>query len=239
MSFMSVVAAPLQDLEASAAPGAGASDLLALVPGAPVADSTLIAWAQGVAAAAERRVALLEERIAYLESLVATDELTGILNRRGFLDAFMRANAAARRGGPRGVVILCDLDGFKEVNDRLGHAQGDQMLREMGAVLRRNTRRMDAVARLGGDEFALLLISASVMGARRKCQHLSRSLAAIGINASFGLAVFDGSEDEEAVLHRADTAMYEQKRRRARNHVAPRNREPVSPSASSPAAAPA
>ena len=188
----------------------------ARLPSLVATDARLRDWAQGVAAAAERRVAELEARIAYLESQVATDELTGILNRRGFLDAFSRANAAARRGGPRGAVVLCDLNGFKEVNDRLGHGRGDQVLRDTGAVLRRSTRRMDAVARLGGDEFALLLISASVMGARRKCQHVSRALTAIGISASFGLALFDGQADEEAVLHRADTAMYEQKRRRVR-----------------------
>lgn len=181
-----------------------------------VVDPAFLNWAQSIVVAAEERIAALEMRIAYLESQVATDELTGIFNRRGFLDAFTRANAAARRGGPRGVVILCDLDGFKGVNDSLGHAQGDQVLRDTAAVLRRNTRRMDAVARLGGDEFALLLISASITGARRKCQHLSRALHAMNIAASFGLAGFDGTDNEEAVLHRADTAMYVQKRRRTR-----------------------
>jgi len=212
-----------------------------LVPTAPAiaGDTALIDWAHGVAMAAERRVALLEARIAYLESQVATDELTGIFNRRGFLDAFMRANAAARRGGPRGVVILCDLNGFKEVNDQLGHARGDQVLRDTGAVLRRITRRMDAVARLGGDEFALLLISASLMGGRRKCQHVSRALSAIGISASFGLAEFDGNSDEETVLHRADTAMYEQKRRRTRTHRAATDVAAISSSVSLPAATPA
>lgn len=189
--------------------------LVHLLAPAPAQDPALLDWAHAVAAAADRRLAELEARIAYLESQVATDELTGIFNRRGFLDAFTRANAAARRGGPRGVIILCDLDGFKKVNDLFGHAHGDQMLRDMGALLRRNTRRMDAVARLGGDEFALLLISATLTGAKRKCQHLSRILNAIGISVSFGLTPFDGNDDEEAVLHRADTAMYEQKRRRA------------------------
>jgi diguanylate cyclase (GGDEF)-like protein len=235
---MSVAEAPLDKV--GNAPGAPASHHHHAMAALPVADDArLIAWAHGVAIAAERRVAALEARIAYLESQVATDELTGIFNRRGFLDAFTRANAAARRGGPRGVVVLCDLNGFKEVNDQLGHARGDQVLRDMGALLRRNTRRMDAVARLGGDEFALLLISASLMGARRKCQHISRALAAIGISASFGIAEFDGNSDEETVLHRADIAMYEQKRRRGRPHRAAADTETISSSASSPAAMPA
>jgi diguanylate cyclase (GGDEF)-like protein len=176
----------------------------------------LLDWARAVAATAERRVAALEARIAYLESQVTTDELTGLLNRRGFVDAFLRANAAAKRGGSRGVVVLCDLDGFKQLNDQLGHAHGDHMLRQMGALFRRKTRKMDAVARIGGDEFALLLIGAPLASAQAKCQGLADALSAIGLEASFGGAEYDGQEDEDAVLHRADMAMYEAKRRRAR-----------------------
>lgn len=187
-----------------------------LLPPTPATQPALLDWARAVAAGAERRIAKLEARIAYLESQVSTDELTGLFNRRGFLDAFLRANAAAKRGGPRGIVILCDLDGFKQLNDRLGHAHGDHMLREMGALLRGNTRKMDAVARIGGDEFALLLISAPLASAKRKCEGFERALTAIGLNASFGAAEYDGNEDEDSVLHRADMAMYEEKRRKAR-----------------------
>lgn len=172
--------------------------------------------ARAVAAAAERRIAALEARIAYLESQVTTDELTGLLNRRGFIDAFLRANAAARRGGPRGTIVLCDLDGFKKLNDRFGHAHGDHALRRMGALLRAKTRKMDAVARIGGDEFALLLVSAPLASAPGKCVDLGDALRAIGLEASFGAAEYDGEADEDAVLHRADMAMYEEKRRRAR-----------------------
>ena len=92
----------------------------------------LRAWALSVAAAADQRVAELEARLAYLEDLAVTDELTGALNRRGFLMEFSRAIDAARRGGPQGVLIICDLDGFKTVNDRLGHAFGDDVLRQLG-----------------------------------------------------------------------------------------------------------
>jgi len=185
------------------------------IPAVPEAQTALLAWARGVAAAAERRVTELEARIAYLESQVTTDELTGLLNRRGFIDAFLRANAATRRGGARGIIVLADLNGFKTLNDRLGHAHGDQMLRQMGALLQRHTRKMDAVARIGGDEFAMLLIGAPLEAAMRKCQLLNTALNAIGLSASFGGAEFDGEEDEDAVLHRADMAMYEEKRRLA------------------------
>lgn len=187
---------------------------LTLVP--PVGDRTaLVRWARDVTAAADRRVESLERRLAHLETLIGNDELTGLLNRRGFLSVFGRANAGAKRGGAGGVVVVCDLDGFKKVNDELGHAQGDEVLRRLGAVFRRKIRKMDAAGRLGGDEFALMLIGVSPAAARRKCQWLERVIGTIGVGASFGLATFDGEESEEAVLHRADMAMYEAKRRNA------------------------
>jgi diguanylate cyclase (GGDEF)-like protein len=188
--------------------------LLTLVP--PAGDqSALIDWAREVNAAADRRVAVLEQRLAYLETLIGSDELTGLLNRRGFLSVFARANAAAKRGGPAGVIVVCDLDGFKKVNDLLGHAQGDELLRQLGTIFRRRTRKMDASARLGGDEFALMLVGVSLAAARRKCHWLDRVIATIGLGASFGLATFDGEESEDTILHRADMAMYEEKRRNA------------------------
>jgi len=196
-------------------PGDRKGRLLRLIP--PSSDQpALRAWALSVASAAEQRIAELEERVAQLQDLAMTDELTGALNRRGFLAQLMRANDAARRGGPRGVLVLCDLDGFKALNDRLGHGFGDHVLQQVGRTLLRAVRKMDAIARLGGDEFAVLLIGADATSARRRIDAFSRAIAAIvpgGLSASFGLAVFDGSETETAVLHRADMAMYENKRR--------------------------
>jgi len=188
---------------------------LTVCPPAPANDPAILLWAHELAGVAEERVAALEARIAQLEDLVGSDELTGLLNRRGFLNVFACANAAATRAGPRGVIVICDLDGFKEVNDRLGHAEGDEQLRRVAGILRRKTRKMDAVARLGGDEFAILLIGASAAIAKRKCQCLGRLISAIGLGASFGVATFDGSISEDVVLHRADMAMYEDKRRHA------------------------
>jgi diguanylate cyclase (GGDEF)-like protein len=185
----------------------------------------LRAWALSVAAAADRRVAELEARLAYLQDLAVTDELTGALNRRGFLMELSRAIDAARRDGPHGVLIICDLDGFKSVNDRLGHGFGDAVLREVGALLLRGVRKMDVAARLGGDEFALLLIGADLPAAQHRIQGFARAISAIApklnnglalaLSASFGVALFDGSEDEESVLNRADRSMYAEKRRQA------------------------
>jgi diguanylate cyclase (GGDEF)-like protein len=183
----------------------------------------VMGWAMEQVADAERRVAALQERIAYLESLSVTDELTGLLNRRGFMWELSRTLATAKRGGPHGVVLLCDLDGFKGVNDRWGHAAGDEVLRRTGAVLSNKTRRSDIVARIGGDEFSIVLVGAGLVAARRKAQglaaHIVEAAAAavagesVTIGVSFGFAAFIGEETEEDLLNQADVAMYGAKRR--------------------------
>lgn len=184
-------------------------------------EPAILKWALSITAAAERRVAELEARLAYFEGLSTMDELTCALNRRGFLFEFSRAVAAARRGGQCGAVIVGDLNGFKAINDKYGHAAGNEVLRQVADLLKRRVRKMDAVARLGGDEFALLLIGADLNSAQQKCVTLARALASspplvdgrpVKLGASFGVAVYDGNESEEDVLHRADMAMYEEKR---------------------------
>jgi diguanylate cyclase (GGDEF)-like protein len=183
----------------------------------------LLTWALSNMAAAEQRVAELEARLAYLESLTVTDELTRLLNRRGFLAELSRALETARTGGPPGALMICDLDGFKAVNDRHGHNAGNRLLRELSASLVRQVRRTDAVARLGGDEFGFLLVAASLPSAHAKAMRLRDSIATLGlviegapvhISGSFGVVAYDGSETEEVLLHRADMAMYEEKHRR-------------------------
>jgi diguanylate cyclase (GGDEF)-like protein len=185
--------------------------------------TALLDWALAAAAAAEQRILDLEGRLAYLESLSVTDELTGVLNRRGFLLELDRAIAAAARGGPQGVLVICDLDGFKAVNDLYGHRTGNEVLRQVAALLRARIRKNDVVGRLGGDEFALLLIGASLAHGRRRSQGLARALVAlppeidgapIPLSASFGTVPYRGDAEQEALLHRADMAMYEEKRAR-------------------------
>jgi diguanylate cyclase (GGDEF)-like protein len=189
----------------------------------PDGQQLLLTWALTSMAAAEQRVADLQARLAYLEGLTVTDELTRLLNRRGFLAELARALEAARVGGPPGVLMICDLDGFKAVNDRHGHNAGNRVLRELSASLIRQVRRTDAVARLGGDEFGFLLVGATLPSAIQKAAGLERAIATLDlliegarveISASFGLVPYDGSESEEVLLHRADMAMYEEKRRR-------------------------
>jgi diguanylate cyclase (GGDEF)-like protein len=184
----------------------------------------LIDWALSTVAQAEQRLAALQERITYLEGLSITDELTGLLNRRGFLADFERALAIARRGGPHGVLMICDLDGFKAVNDRFGHNAGNATLRLFAQLLAGKIRRADTIGRLGGDEFGILLIGASLANARRKALSLTNLVAAtsfvaeaaeVRVGASFGLASYTGEESADAVMHRADLAMYGEKRRHA------------------------
>src|SRR5579864_936382 len=92
----------------------------------PDGHEAVLTWALNSMAAAEQRVAELEARLAYVESLTVTDELTRLLNRRGFLAEFSRALDTARAGGPPGALMICDLDGFKAINDRHGHNAGNR-----------------------------------------------------------------------------------------------------------------
>ena len=151
-----------------------------------------------------------------------TDPLTGLPNRRLFTD---RVNhALARRGRSRlGVgVLFLDLDGFKLVNDSLGHAAGDEVLAAVGTRLRSSMRTTDTVARLGGDEFAILIEDVeedgeAVAAAERVIAALSQPLALPGrevsVRASVGVAVDRGLPGVSAaeLLRNADTAMYQAK----------------------------
>lgn len=184
----------------------------------------LLDWALAAVAEAEERVAQLQARVTYLEGISVTDELTGLLNRRGFLAELQRALAVARRGGTRGVLMLCDLDGFKLVNDRHGHSVGNEALKQFAALLASRVRRADAVGRLGGDEFGIILTAATLANARRRAQALRQLVAgtsfvaadtSLRLGASFGFVPFDGTENEEDLLNRADLAMYGEKRRNA------------------------
>ena len=110
------------------------------------------------AAEAEQKLADREQHIAYLQDLSLTDELTGLYNRRGFVEDFSRALTAAKCFGHEGMLLYCDLDDLKSVNDNFGHAAGDAMLRHAANMLKDSIREIDIVGRLGGDEFAVALI---------------------------------------------------------------------------------
>jgi diguanylate cyclase (GGDEF)-like protein len=173
--------------------------------------------------AEQRRVQReLAEQVRRLERLALRDALTGLANRTLFHDRLERAVAVARREGHRACVLMIDLDGFKAVNDTLGHHAGDRVLRDVARRLCSILRDADTVARLGGDEFAVLLeTGADPDGAETAAVKIGQALdlpfaiegRAFELRASVGWAFFpDDGADGEAVLRRADAAMYRTKR---------------------------
>jgi len=153
-----------------------------------------------------------------------TDPLTGLLNRRAFLEEVTRRLERLDRERRPGALLYIDLDNFKPVNDRLGHEAGDAALRATAQVLRAAVRPSDLVARLGGDEFALWLDGADQRIATARAERLLADAplalahvsadAATPLSFSIGIAVREGGAGEEVghVMIRADTAMYAAKR---------------------------
>jgi diguanylate cyclase (GGDEF)-like protein len=173
------------------------------------------------AADAERYFALQRDRIRYLEDLSITDELTGLLNRRGFKLELTRALSRAERVKESGLLLLCDLDDFKRINDNHGHAAGDAVLCSVAELLRRHVRRSDSIARLGGDEFAVLMTNTPrgpAQPAMRKLVRLVNGLevewegARIGLAASFGFARYDRTSSAQQLQLESDLALYRAKR---------------------------
>lgn len=157
-----------------------------------------------------------------LETLSRFDELTGLVNRRFFHEELDARLQRAQSRGKRGTLIYVDLDNFKLVNDTLGHDKGDAVLRKVSDILRRNTRDYDLLGRLGGDEFAMWLDDTDanvalkrgerLLDAARTLKNLSASLD-YPLAISLGIAIYDpkSSEGRDALIARADAAMYEAK----------------------------
>ncbi|MBS1679582.1 MAG: EAL domain-containing protein [Actinobacteria bacterium] len=175
---------------------------------------------------ADRQVVLdaldaAEKTETELRYLADHDPLTALLNRRAFrarLDTYV--SFSARYGG-RGAVMVIDVDGLKEVNDRLGHQQGDNLIRRVAEALRERVRGTDIVARLSGDEFAVLMPQSTVEGALQLGEDLRAQVAdafagdpeLAGASISVGITMFGAESDggAGAVLAAADEAMYRAK----------------------------
>lgn len=149
------------------------------------------------------------------------DPMTGLLNRKGFEERWAATVARVRRGRQQATLVMVDLDGFKNINDTLGHTAGDDVIRAAGARLRAAVRVTDAAARLGGDEFALLLLgvpdahSAERLVSRihaRLCEPLRIAAGDVELRASLGLVFLDAASAAGGALDVADKAMYEAKR---------------------------
>jgi diguanylate cyclase (GGDEF)-like protein len=157
-----------------------------------------------------------EQRYAHW---AAHDELTGLPNRRQLLAALDQALAERAHL----TVLFCDLDGFKPVNDRLGHQAGDELLRVVGQRLRRCVRARDVVGRFGGDEFMIVCVDLPPSGAGEVVARIRATLAepvalaggTAVVGASIGVAVTEGGREytADSLIAEADRAMYAQKHR--------------------------
>lgn len=149
-----------------------------------------------------------------------TDQLTDVSNRRGFLQAADLLVARARRHGRPLAMVLADIDFFKRVNDRYGHSIGDRALAHFARVLRESVRAEDCIGRIGGEEFAIVMGESSPEDAGKMVARVRQALVEhplvddgqkIPLTASFGIAAFAGDETKEALLMRADQALYQAK----------------------------
>jgi diguanylate cyclase len=156
-----------------------------------------------------------------LTRLATTDSLTGVANRRRFLDQLEMELARIRRFGRAATLLMVDIDHFKKVNDTYGHAVGDTVLRHFAEISRQRLRRIDLFGRLGGEEFGILLPSTDGTGAWQFADRYRRKVAetpaptikgAIGFTVSIGIAEFDpGDPSPDSIMARADVALYRAK----------------------------
>jgi diguanylate cyclase (GGDEF)-like protein len=175
-------------------------------------------------AMAEQTIASQQQRIEQLENLALTDELTGLINRRGLMQALQHELAAVNRDAEAvGLLILCDLNGFKLVNDTHGHVAGDAYLRAVAKALQADVRPSDVVARIGGDEFALLLKRIDLPQAQARLERLDHVFhtqaltwhgQVLPLAGSFGSAAYGVGDHPEALMHTADMRLYAQKAQR-------------------------
>ncbi|MDR6627486.1 GGDEF domain-containing protein [Caulobacter segnis] len=167
-------------------------------------------------------VSALKLRLNEAQNLADMDALTPVLNRRAFLREMKRVAAFAQRYGSPASVVFFDLDDFKRVNDRFGHAAGDQALKAVAKRLQNNVRESDIVGRMGGDEFAVLLAQADKETAMTKARALADAVMGAPVefgewsaplHISYGVREIEPGADPETALAEADAAMFMRKRK--------------------------
>lgn len=166
-------------------------------------------------------IAQSEQRIAELERISSTDELTGITNRRGLMRELDRELDRVNRDKSQGgLLIIIDLDNFKTINDTHGHAVGDMALKIVASTLSNDIRKMDIVARLGGDEFVIIFSNTTRQNALERAQFIIKKLNSLSfvhqgheieVRASLGLREYKKGCKASKIFDDADTNMYENK----------------------------
>jgi diguanylate cyclase (GGDEF)-like protein len=166
------------------------------------------------------------ERHGMLEQvrqLAVNDELTGLMNRRGFLLLAEHQRSLADRKGTALSLVFVDIDHFKSINDTFGHEEGDRALKELARLLQRTFRRSDVVARIGGDEFIIMMPEINPEGMQIVLDRVRTNFAAFNqdsgfpwqLSISLGVAVYDSAHPVtlEALMASADQSMYQAKQR--------------------------
>ena len=169
----------------------------------------------------ESRIHVLEQELSQVSEQVREDQLTQALNRRGLEETYAVEIARCSRKKTPLCIALLDIDDFKKLNDRFGHQTGDDALVHLVAVIRETVRPSDSVARFGGEEFVIVLPEASLEEAMTITSRVQRALTRrfflannerLLITFSAGVALHDGSESRDAIIARADAALYRAKR---------------------------
>jgi diguanylate cyclase (GGDEF)-like protein len=169
----------------------------------------------------------LQQANQQLAAAAATDELTGISNRRHFRAEAQRELARLRQGGESAAMIMVDLDHFKTINDSYGHEAGDLVLRSVLEPMSQSMRPRDLFGRMGGEEFLILLSGVELVTAASIAERIRAAIEALGIEyhgqkihvtASFGVAQWDGKSDLDEFIRCADETLYRAKKR-GRNRV--------------------
>lgn len=189
--------------------------------GEAITDAKVVHGLLEEVSALQHQITQQKAEIDTLKRDAMSDHLTGLANRRVLEKEVERAVASAQRYNRSHALLFVDLNGFKQINDRLGHAAGDDVLKHVSHLLEQNTRPTDVVARLGGDEFCILMmeleyesdmearaVSLADILAATPCMYEGRT---IQISATVGGHFFDGKHDAESVLRRADEDMYAKK----------------------------
>jgi len=229
---------PLRDVSRVAPAGKRATDQAAAVPQG-VEDVTSVMGVPEAELTPKVRTALLDlmaevdrlrqelsvfkERVALLEHEADHDPLLSIGNRRSFVRHLVRMMSYAERYGTSGCILYFDLDGLKRLNDVEGHAAGDAALRHVAQLFLSNIRESDILGRLGGDEFGILLAQTGLKAGKEKAASLAKQIESsplqwkgkpMSLSVSYGVHLFEGSEDIDTAIEAADKKMYEQKRER-------------------------